>query len=89
MLPLINSRRVDLLDDKRMIAQLVQLERRTSRVGRDMIDRAPGQHDDRINAAAGAIVFAATGKKPMVISPKVLHWASQPDPWLMRERAFF
>ena len=34
LLPLINSRRVDLLDDKRTIAQLVQLERRTSRIGR-------------------------------------------------------
>ena len=89
LLPLINSRRVDLLDDKRMIAQLVQLERRTSRVGKDAIDHPPGQHDDRINAAAGAIVFAATGKKPMVISDEVLRRASQPDPWRMRQRAFF
>jgi len=32
----------------------------TRQSGRDVIDRAPGQHDDRINAAAGAIVLAAT-----------------------------
>ncbi len=89
LLPLINSRRVDLLDDKRMIGQLVQLGRRTSRVGKDAIDHPPGQHDDRINAAAGAIVFAATGKKPMVISDEVLRWASQPDPWRRRQTAFF
>jgi hypothetical protein len=88
LLPLINSGRVDLLDDKRMIAQLVQLERRTTRLGRDSIDHAPGQHDDRINAAAGAIVFAAMRKKPMVIHPEALRLASQPDLWRMRQGSF-
>ena len=52
------SGKVDLLDDRRMIAQLLQLERRTSRVGRDTIDHPPGQHDDLCNAAAGALVLA-------------------------------
>jgi hypothetical protein len=42
LLPLINSRRVDLLDDKRTIAQLVQLERRTSRIGSDTISYPRG-----------------------------------------------
>ena len=42
LLPLINSRRVDLLDDKRTIAQLVQLERRTSRIGRGAISYPRG-----------------------------------------------
>jgi hypothetical protein len=58
LLPLLMSGKVDLLDDKRMIAQLMQLERRTSRVGRDAIDHPPGQHDDLSNAAAGALVLA-------------------------------
>jgi hypothetical protein len=55
-LPLINSGRADLLDDKRLISQLCGLERRSGRSGKDSIDHAPGAHDDRINAAAGALV---------------------------------
>jgi hypothetical protein len=56
LLPLLNSRRVDLLDDKRLIAQLCGLERRTARGGRDSIDHGPGAHDDLANAVAGALV---------------------------------
>jgi hypothetical protein len=56
LLPLINSRKADLLDDKALIGQLVNLERRVGWGGRDSIDHGPGTHDDRINAAAGALV---------------------------------
>jgi hypothetical protein len=56
LLPLLNSGRADLLDDKRLISQLCGLERRTGRSGKDSIDHAPGAHDDRVNAAAGALV---------------------------------
>jgi hypothetical protein len=56
LLPAINSRKVDLLDDARLIAQLVSLERRTARGGKDSIDHAPGSHDDVCNAVAGVIV---------------------------------
>jgi hypothetical protein len=38
--------------------QLVGLERRTARGGKDSIDHCPGAHDDVANAAAGAIVTA-------------------------------
>jgi hypothetical protein len=58
LLPLINSTAIDLLDNERLTGQLVQLERRTSRGGRDTIDHAPGAHDDLANAAAGALVTA-------------------------------
>jgi hypothetical protein len=58
LLPLINSGAVDLLDNERLVQQLVMLERRTSRGGRDSIDHAPGAHDDVANAAAGALVRA-------------------------------
>jgi hypothetical protein len=58
LLPLLNSRRVELLDHPRMAAQLGGLERRTALGGRDSIDHAPGAHDDLINAAAGALVNA-------------------------------
>jgi hypothetical protein len=34
------------------------LERHTGRSGRDSITHAPGQHDDVINAAAGALLLA-------------------------------
>jgi hypothetical protein len=40
-LPLINSRRVDLLDNQKLILQFVGLERRVGR-GRDAIDHSPG-----------------------------------------------
>jgi hypothetical protein len=53
LLPLVNSRRIELLDDHRLINQLCGLERRTARGGRDSIDHAPGGHDDVVNAVAG------------------------------------
>ena len=52
VLPLINSRRVELLDHPRLISQLTGLERRTARSGRDSIDHKPGAHDDIANACA-------------------------------------
>ena len=54
-LPIINSKKVDLLDHPRMIQQFVGLERRTARSGRDSIDHAPGAHDDLCNVVAGVI----------------------------------
>src|SRR5439155_8948530 len=54
-LPLLNSARVELLDHPRLLAQLLSLERRASRAGKDFIDHAPGGHDDVVNAAAGAV----------------------------------
>jgi hypothetical protein len=43
LLPLLNSGTVDLLDDRRLVAQLCGLERRTARGGRDSIDHGPGR----------------------------------------------
>lgn len=59
-LPLLNSGRVKLLDNQRLVSQLCQLERRTSRgSGREFIDHPLGAHDDLCNAVAGAIVATA------------------------------
>jgi hypothetical protein len=58
LLPKINSGKVELQDNKRLVSQLTQLERRTARSGRDSVDHAPGSHDDLANAAAGALVQA-------------------------------
>ena len=57
LLPALNSGRVELLDQPRLLAQLGGLERRTGRNGKEAIDHAPGGHDDLINAAAGVLVW--------------------------------
>lgn len=55
LLPTINSRRVELPEHRRLVAQLCSLERRTARGGRDSIDHPPGAHDDLANAVAGVV----------------------------------
>jgi hypothetical protein len=76
LLPLINSRKIDLLDDLRLLTQLVGLERRTARgTGRDVIDHAPGARDDVANALAG---LAATAKRGSY--PSDLSWVSDSPP---------
>lgn len=51
----LNSDRVQLPPDTRMLNQFINLERRTSRNGRETVDHPSGSHDDRCNAAAGLI----------------------------------
>jgi hypothetical protein len=53
LLPLLNSRRIELVDNQKLVNQLCNLERRTARGGRDSIDHPPGQKDDCANAVAG------------------------------------
>jgi hypothetical protein len=60
VLPLINSRTVALLDNPVLQQQLVALERRTSRAGKDSIDHPPGGRDDVANAAS---VLVLTGER--------------------------
>ena len=60
LLPAINSRKVDLLEDARLFAQIVGLERRTARGGKDSIDHAPGAHDDLANSVAGVVAALAS-----------------------------
>ena len=62
LLPAINSLMVDLLEDARLLAQIVGLERRTARGGRDSIDHAPGAHDDVANAVAGVVDVLTASK---------------------------
>jgi hypothetical protein len=85
LLPLLNSRRIELLDHQRLVAQLCGLERRTSRAGKDSIDHVPGGHDDVVNACAGAIVTgaqAAAHPKPKFVQPGIYSkqggWISDP-----------
>jgi hypothetical protein len=55
-LPMLNSGRVEILDHKVLRTQLLGLERRTARSGRDSIDHRLGGHDDIVNSAAGALI---------------------------------
>ena len=64
ILAALNSRRVELVDNRRLIAQLCALERRTSRAGRDSIDHSPGAHDDVANAVAGVVHLVLRGRAP-------------------------
>lgn len=59
LLPLVNAGQALLLDDAEMLRELRGLERRRGTSGRDRVDHRPGSHDDRANAAAGALVAAA------------------------------
>jgi hypothetical protein len=56
LLPLVNSGQVSLIENERLSTQLLNLERRTSRSGKDSIDHPPRGQDDVANAAAGALV---------------------------------
>jgi hypothetical protein len=67
LLPLLNARRVELLEHRRLSAQLVGLERRTARGGRDSIDHTPGGHDDLANAAAGVLVNLDLDRRPALV----------------------
>lgn len=63
MLPLLHTREAHLLDNKTLATQLVNLERRTSRGGKDSIDHPPGGHDDVINSVSGALTLVK-GSEP-------------------------
>lgn len=78
LLPLLMSGQCELLDNTRLKNQLVGLERRTSRSGKDSIDHTPGSHDDVANVAAGALVEVAS-KLRLNISHAALAKASQAE----------
>lgn len=46
---------IQLLNHKRLLSELRQLERKTGASGRDRIDHPPSGHDDYANAACGAL----------------------------------
>ena len=55
MLPLLNSGQITLPQNDRLIAQIVGLERRVSRGGKDSIGHPPHGHDDVANAVSGVV----------------------------------
>ena len=58
-LPLFARGALGLPDDRRLLTELTQLERRASRAGRDTVDHPPRGHDDLANAVCGAVVQVA------------------------------
>jgi hypothetical protein len=60
-LPLLNSGRVELLDSPVLCKQLIALERRTARSGKDSISHPQGGHDDVAVACCGAALLCTTG----------------------------
>ena len=72
-LPLLNSQRVQLLDQPHAISQLCSLERRTGRVtGRDIVDRPPKAHDDIANVIAGVLTMVAGGDERSIVVRRYL-----------------
>lgn len=57
LLPLLNSERIELPPLPQLNQELIALERRTTRSGRDIIDHPPNGHDDVANAVAGVGVL--------------------------------
>jgi hypothetical protein len=80
LLPVLNSGRIELLDNVRLIRQLCSLERRTTRGGRDIIDHPPGagSHDDLVNAIAGVSSILLSRKAPLQISDAVVARSRMP-----------
>jgi len=72
LLPAINSKRVDLTDNQRMIGQFCGLERHTARGGRDSIDHRPAAHDDLANACGGALMLALDHTADVICVPPIV-----------------
>jgi hypothetical protein len=85
VLPLLNSKRLVLPDVERLRQQLVGLERRVSRAGRDSIDHQPGGHDDLANAVAGVVGLAAGPSSKAVPAS----WASWSDLTPVHEKDWY
>jgi hypothetical protein len=86
LLPLLNSGRIELLDDPRLANQLTNLERRTARSGKDSIDHPPGAHDDIANSVAGALLAATNVRGRIIITDEMLRMAATPTKYSRRHR---
>jgi hypothetical protein len=67
LLPRLNSGTIDLIDSDHLVNQIVGLERRVARAGREVIDHPPGGHDDVANAVAGVADLLSEPEAPSVL----------------------
>jgi hypothetical protein len=65
LLPVLNSEQIELPPDDQLVHELINLERRTARSGKDSIDHPPRGHDDVANAVAGLSNTCLTRREPM------------------------
>jgi hypothetical protein len=65
---MVNSDKVELLDDARRFQQLCGLERTVARAGRETVCKGSGFHDDLANSAAGSLCLAALAPAAMVFT---------------------
>jgi len=74
-----NKHQVELLDNKRLKDQIINLQKYLKPGGMVKIDHISGQHDDIINAVAGAVTLAvlAEDERPLPIS--LYEAINQPD----------
>jgi hypothetical protein len=80
-LPLLLNSRVELLDNKKLVAQICSLERTIMRgTGREVVDAPRGASEDLANACAGACVLGSA-KRGMVITDEMLRRAAEPTGW--------
>lgn len=59
LLPLLNAEKIQLPPLRELAKELTDLERKTSRAGRDIIDHPPNGHDDIANSVAGVAHIAS------------------------------
>jgi hypothetical protein len=71
-LPILNAGRTELLDEPRLYNQLLGLERRLIRGGRETIDHQKGAHDDVANVTAGVMEMMLSKKDTTSIHPSLL-----------------
>jgi hypothetical protein len=87
-LPLFTSGRARLLDNKALVSQLSNLERKTTVTGRDIINHPErsGHHDDAANAVCGSLVLAAQPSGELLITDELLAMAADPR-WRVQHQA--
>lgn len=78
-LPLVNAGRVGLLDHRRLVDQLLGLERRTSFTGKDSVGHPPNGHDDIAVAAAGAVLLSTARAPRLLINGRLPLANGMPD----------
>jgi hypothetical protein len=71
-MPLFTSGRARLLDHRKLATQFGSLERRTSPMGKDIVNHSPGGFDDICNSVAGALVLAARGSGAVLCGPIIV-----------------
>ncbi|WP_434723111.1 hypothetical protein [Mesorhizobium sp. RIZ17] len=71
LVPSLNSGRVVLLDNDKLVEQIVALERRVGRTGRDSVDHMPGGHDDLANGVAGCVYLLLLKQAPVARSVRM------------------